>query len=109
MLAAQDGGPRIAILHTWLTTQDEGWWRMALDSVKVPFDYISTQDVAKISDLNAKYDVLVFVDADEVGPGDQTNMVFMNTPVTHGSGVIVVTGTGADTLFALEEGSKIPK
>ncbi|MGW3245251.1 cation-translocating P-type ATPase [Streptomyces sp. NPDC001070] len=31
------------------------------------------------------------------GPGDQTNMAFMNTPVTHGSGVLVITGTGADT------------
>ncbi|HET6355513.1 HAD-IC family P-type ATPase [Streptomyces sp.] len=30
-------------------------------------------------------------------PGDQTNMAFMNTPVTHGSGVLVVTATGADT------------
>ena len=29
--------------------------------------------------------------------GDQSNMAFMNTPVTHGSGVIIVTGTGADT------------
>ncbi len=32
-----------------------------------------------------------------LGPGDQTNMAFMNTPVTHGSGVMIVTGTGADT------------
>jgi Ca2+-transporting ATPase len=29
--------------------------------------------------------------------GDQTNMAFMNTPVTHGSGIMIVTGTGADT------------
>ena len=29
--------------------------------------------------------------------GDQSNIAFMNTPVTHGSGVMVVTGTGADT------------
>ena len=30
----------------------------------------------------------------ELGPGDQTNMAFMNTPVTHGSGTVIVTGTG---------------
>ncbi|MGW9369996.1 cation-translocating P-type ATPase [Streptomyces xanthophaeus] len=30
-------------------------------------------------------------------PGDQTNTAFMNTPVTHGSGVMIVTATGADT------------
>ncbi len=29
--------------------------------------------------------------------GDQSNMAFMNTPVTHGSGLMIVTGTGADT------------
>src|SRR5215217_1408161 len=32
-----------------------------------------------------------------LGPGDQTNIAFMNTPVTHGSGLLVVTATGADT------------
>ncbi|MFF3559462.1 cation-translocating P-type ATPase [Streptomyces sp. NPDC002574] len=30
-------------------------------------------------------------------PGDRTNTAFMNTPVTHGSGVLVVTAIGADT------------
>ncbi len=33
----------------------------------------------------------------DLGPGDRTNMAFMNTPVTHGSGLVVVTGTGAGT------------
>ena len=33
----------------------------------------------------------------ELSPGDQTNMAFMNTPVTHGSGTMIVTGTGAGT------------
>ncbi|MFG2973270.1 cation-translocating P-type ATPase [Streptomyces sp. NPDC048331] len=32
-----------------------------------------------------------------LSPGDRTNMAFMNTPVTHGSGVMIVTATGADT------------
>ncbi|MET9409038.1 HAD-IC family P-type ATPase [Streptomyces sp. NPDC002935] len=32
-----------------------------------------------------------------MGPGDQSNMAFMHTPVTHGSGVVVVTGTGEGT------------
>ena len=51
---------RVAIMHTWLGTQDEGWWRLAFDQLKVPFDYISTQDVAKDANLNAKYDAIVF-------------------------------------------------
>jgi hypothetical protein len=52
--------PRIAFMHTWLSTQAEGWWRYAFDSSGVPFDYISTQAAAKQGDLRAKYDVIVF-------------------------------------------------
>ena len=33
----------------------------------------------------------------EVGAGDQSNMAFMHTPVTHGSAVVIVTGTGDGT------------
>ncbi|CAM5257314.1 Calcium-transporting ATPase 1 [Streptomyces alboniger] len=33
----------------------------------------------------------------DLGPVDQTDMAFMNTPVTHGSAVLVVTATGAGT------------
>jgi hypothetical protein len=52
--------PRVALLHTWLSTQDEGWWRLAFDQMQIPYDYISTQDVAKESDLNRKFDVIIF-------------------------------------------------
>ena len=38
----------------------------------------------------------VITDADPA-LGDQVNMAFMNTPVTHGAGVMIVTGTGGDT------------
>ncbi len=51
---------RIAFVHTWLSTQTEGWWRLALDKLKIPYDYMSTQAITKISDLNAKYDVILF-------------------------------------------------
>jgi len=51
---------RVAFVHTWLSTQTEGWWRLALDDLKIPYDYISTQKIARIDDLNAKYDVILF-------------------------------------------------
>ncbi|HEU4886625.1 MAG TPA: M14 family zinc carboxypeptidase, partial [Thermoanaerobaculia bacterium] len=52
--------PRIALMHTWISTQDEGWWRLALELMGVPYDYISTQDVAQMPDLRAKYDAILF-------------------------------------------------
>ncbi|HEY4304747.1 MAG TPA: hypothetical protein VGM82_09785, partial [Gemmatimonadaceae bacterium] len=54
---------RVALMHTWQSTQTEGWWRQALDFNGIPFKYISTQDVSRDSDLNSKYDVILF------GPG----------------------------------------
>jgi hypothetical protein len=68
--------PRVAIMHTWLSTQDEGWWRLAFDQAGIPYDYISTQDVAKETDLNKKYDVIVF------GPGGgNPNQVIQGRPM----------------------------
>ncbi len=52
--------PRIAMMHTWLATQTEGWWRSAFDAEGIPYDYISTQTVAKEDDLRSRYDVIVF-------------------------------------------------
>jgi hypothetical protein len=51
---------RIAVIHTWFTTQSDGWWRLEFDRLGVPYDYFSTQAVSKIADLRAKYDVIVF-------------------------------------------------
>jgi len=51
---------RVALVHTWLSTQTEGWWRLAIDNLKIPYDYISTQTVGRNDDLNAKYDVILF-------------------------------------------------
>jgi hypothetical protein len=59
---------RIAVMHTWLSTQDEGWYRVGLDQLQVPFAYISTQDVSRDANLKSKYDVMLFA---PVGRGSQ--------------------------------------
>jgi len=66
--------PRIAMMHTWIATQTEGWWRYAFDTAGIPFDYISTQTAAKQDDLRSKYDVIVFA------------------PVGHGSTLDIING-----------------
>ena len=52
----------IAIMHTWLSTQSDGWWRLEFDRLKIPYDYISTQTIAAMpaGGLRAKYDAIVF-------------------------------------------------
>jgi len=51
---------RVAMMHTWTSTQAEGWWRLEFDRLGIPYTYISTQKVAADSDLRSKYDVIVF-------------------------------------------------
>lgn len=64
--------PRIALMHTWLSTQTEGWWRMELDRMQVPYTYISTQDITNDPDLRAKYDVILFA---PVGRGNTRQII----------------------------------
>jgi zinc carboxypeptidase len=58
---------RVAVMHTWQRAMTEGWWRLALDTLGIPYDYISTQTVAASDNLNAKYDVILFPPADTGG------------------------------------------
>lgn len=52
--------PRIALLHTWTRTQDEGWARFTLDQQGVEYDYIGEDKIGQIGDLRTRYDVIVF-------------------------------------------------
>ncbi|MGQ0714397.1 MAG: M14 family zinc carboxypeptidase [Gemmatimonadaceae bacterium] len=51
--------PRVALVHSWLETQNEGWVRYAFDQLGVPYTYISDQSFASPRRLDA-FDVLVF-------------------------------------------------
>jgi zinc carboxypeptidase len=65
---------RVALMHTWINTQDEGWWRLTLDQLGIPYTYISTQDLTGDPDLRSKYDVILF------------------PPVGRGAGQTIITG-----------------
>jgi hypothetical protein len=52
--------PRIAIVHTWINTQNEGWYRIEFDKLKIPYTYISDQVIGNTPNLREKFDVLIF-------------------------------------------------
>ena len=51
--------PRIGYLHSWLRTQDEGWWRAALDRYGVPYTYFADIKV-RDGGLRDKFDVILY-------------------------------------------------
>ncbi|MGC2160906.1 MAG: M14 family zinc carboxypeptidase [Silvibacterium sp.] len=70
--------PRIAFMHTWISTQTEGWWREAFDSLGIPYSYISTQTVSREADLRAKYDVIIFA---PIGEGVSASQIISGLPM----------------------------
>lgn len=54
------GTPRIALVHTWINTQNEGWYRVELDRLGIPYDYISDQMLGRTPNLREKWDVIIF-------------------------------------------------
>jgi len=54
------GVPRIALVHTWTTTQNEGWFRLMLEEAKVPYTYISDRMVRNTPNLKERFDVILF-------------------------------------------------
>ena len=54
------GVPRIAILHSWTNTQNDGWYRIEFDRFQIPYTYISDQVVRNTPNLRDKFDVIIF-------------------------------------------------
>ncbi|HEX8455749.1 MAG TPA: M14 family zinc carboxypeptidase [Pyrinomonadaceae bacterium] len=54
------GVPRIAILHTWQNTQNEGWYRVEFDRLWIPYSYISEHTIRDTPNLRERYDVIIF-------------------------------------------------
>jgi hypothetical protein len=54
--------PRVAYIHTWNNTQDEGWVRYAFDYMGIPYTYMSDQKLADTKILD-NYDVVIFPSA----------------------------------------------
>jgi hypothetical protein len=52
--------PRIAIVHTWTNTQNEGWFRIEFDRLQIPYTYISDHVIRNTPNLRQKFDVLIF-------------------------------------------------
>lgn len=82
--------PRIAILHTWVFTQNEGWFRIAFEKTGIPYSYISVHEIRDTEDLRSKYDVIIF------------------PPVIFGRAQRLVNGVGGDDPIPWIQSEKYP-
>ncbi len=82
--------PRIAILHTWLFTQNEGWYRLTFEKLGIPYSYLSVHDIRDTQDLKSKYDVIIF------------------PPVTFGKAQRIVNGIRGDSPIPWKKSEEYP-
>jgi hypothetical protein len=71
--------PRLALVHSWFYTQEDGWFRLAFEDLGIPYSYISLQDLRDTADLRAKYDVIIL-----------PPMMFLGTPQRLVNGIAAV-------------------
>jgi hypothetical protein len=50
---------RVAILHGWQSTQNDGWFRIPLENLKIPYTYLADTKVRVTPNLKAEYDVII--------------------------------------------------
>lgn len=75
--------PRILYLHSWSRTQDEGWVRAALETYGVPFTYMADKELANMSDLRSRYDVVIYPHIGSSAPQTVAGIPMTGPPIPY--------------------------
>src|SRR5579864_854703 len=51
--------PRVAIVHNWQNTQNDGWFRIAFEEQKIPYTYVADTKLRETADLRSQFDVII--------------------------------------------------
>jgi hypothetical protein len=51
--------PRVALMHDWQETQDDGWFRISMDQLEIPYTYIADTKIRETPNLREQFDVLI--------------------------------------------------
>src|SRR5947199_269098 len=60
--------PRIALVHNWQNTQNDGWFRISMDELKVPYTYAADTWLRETTNLREKFDVIILPPMGGGGP-----------------------------------------
>jgi hypothetical protein len=51
--------PRVAMVHNWQNTQNDGWYRSAFDELKIPYTYVADTKLRETANLREQFDVIL--------------------------------------------------
>ncbi|HEX7286693.1 MAG TPA: hypothetical protein VF532_10965, partial [Candidatus Angelobacter sp.] len=77
------GTPRVGLVHNWQNTQNDGWYRVAFEELKVPYTYVADTWLRENSNLRQKLDVIILPPMGGGGPAGLSTML-RGLPVRNG-------------------------
>ena len=72
--------PRVAVVHNWQNTQNDGWYRLAFESLKIPYTYIADTKLRETANLRQSFDVIILPPMGGFG-GSGLNSVIRGIPM----------------------------
>jgi hypothetical protein len=60
--------PRVAVVHNWQNTQNDGWFRIPMEELKVPYTYVADTWLRENEKLREKFDVIILPPMGGGGP-----------------------------------------
>jgi hypothetical protein len=69
------GTPRVGLVHNWQNTQNDGWYRVAFEELKVPYTYVADTWLRENSNLRQKFDVIILPPMGGGGPAGLSAML----------------------------------
>jgi hypothetical protein len=67
--------PRVALVHNWQNTQNDGWFRIPMDELKVPYTYVADTWLRETQNLRDKFDVILLPPMGGGGPAGLSAML----------------------------------
>jgi Zinc carboxypeptidase len=67
--------PRVALVHNWQNTQNDGWFRIPFESLKIPYTYVADTKLRETSNLRQSFDVIILPPMGGGGPAGLSSII----------------------------------
>ena len=67
--------PRVALVHNWQNTQNDGWYRLPFESLKIPYTYLADTKVRETANLRQNFDVIILPPLGGFGPAGLSSAI----------------------------------
>jgi hypothetical protein len=67
--------PRVAVVHNWQNTQNDGWFRIAFEELKIPYTYVADTWLRENPNLREKFDAIILPPMGGGGPAGLSSIL----------------------------------